>query len=100
MLTLAGAFPFRIMCFRIHPQEPAGGILSNGLDMSRWLHLLLNKGRTDEGAQIVNSTLIEDTMTSWMEVDPEFTKSPVSLWKPEFPVQQVFAGFVFGWFIT
>ena len=39
------------------PLEPAGTIMSNGVDMAKWMRFNLNNGTTEEGEPRINRDL-------------------------------------------
>ncbi|KAH3821847.1 hypothetical protein DPMN_123615 [Dreissena polymorpha] len=46
-------------CSSIHPLEPAGAILSNGVDMTKYIRFITNTGMTDTGEQLLDPELLK-----------------------------------------
>ena len=42
------------------PIEPAGTIMSNAVDMAKWMRFILNNGTTENGKPLINSSRLND----------------------------------------
>ena len=70
--------------------NPAGGIASNAVDMSKWLIAQLDSGRGNNGKSIFQPKAIKEL---WRMVTPTpITKTPIEIW----PSQTNFSGYALG----
>jgi hypothetical protein len=44
----------------IYPGEPAGAILSTGVDMAKYMRFNLNNGTTEDGITLLNPALLKE----------------------------------------
>ncbi|KAH3843702.1 uncharacterized protein LOC127877099 isoform X3 [Dreissena polymorpha] len=79
--------------YDLHPLEPAGAILSNGVDMAKYIRFIINMGKTDKGEQLLDPELLKRSLFAVIPVD-----GGTYLKRPEFPVSDVDLGYGQGWF--
>ena len=67
MLAEAPFWPHSLInCKKIYhthslsPIEPAGTIMSNAVDMAKWMRFILHNGTTDSGESLINSDRIDE----------------------------------------
>lgn len=84
--------------YNIKPQEPAGAIASSADDMSKWLLMLVNDGRTPGGATIVNETRMREMLTLHLGIASEVAPRNF-VRKPDFPVTFTTFGYGYAWLI-
>ncbi|XP_052278708.1 uncharacterized protein LOC127877099 isoform X2 [Dreissena polymorpha] len=82
--------------YTIHPLEPAGAILSNGVDMAKYIRFIINMGKTDKGEQLLDSALLTLSLISVIPRNDDVTKK-MSLTRPEFPVSDLHLGYGQAW---
>ncbi|KAH3819606.1 uncharacterized protein LOC127881285 [Dreissena polymorpha] len=80
--------------YDFHPMEPAGAILSNGVDMAKYIRFIINMGKTDKGEQLLDPELLKRSLFAVIPVDGEVNQN---LKRPEFPVSDIDLGYGQGW---
>ena len=84
-----------IICSQVSVAGPAGSIVSNARDMSKWLQFHLRKGQTPSGERLVSYDSLAETYKPQMA-----SPSPMNsrdLTKPDFPVSDVHMSYDMGW---
>lgn len=74
---------------------PAGSIVSNAQDMSKWIQFHLRRGQAPSGEQLINYDTLAETYKPQMA-----SPSPMNgrdLTKPLFPVSDVHMAYDIGW---
>ncbi|XP_046329452.2 putative beta-lactamase-like 1 [Haliotis rufescens] len=77
----------------VHPCGPAGSLYSTAADMAKWVQLLLNNGKSDQGDQVFDPRVIAETQEPGMA-------APVlqdNLKRPTFPVGDVQMYYDMAW---
>ena len=83
------------LCRQTNRVGPAGSIVSNAVDMSKWLQFHLNGGMTSSGVPLVSKEML-------METYRERMMSPSSRYEADtlrhtYPVSDVHIGYDMGW---
>lgn len=73
----------------------AGGIVSTGRDICKWIKFHLNQGRNDQGRQIIPVSYWTDMHSRHMIADR--SRRPSHVEKPVFPVTNTVSAFGLGW---
>jgi CubicO group peptidase (beta-lactamase class C family) len=73
--------------------NPAGGVVSNAVDMARWLITQLDSGRTPSGGRLFDPTV---TKALWSLVTPIGISTPPAFLKP---LRKNFFGYGLGFFL-
>ena len=82
-------------CSQVAVAGPAGSIVSNAHDMSKWLQFHLRKGQSASEEHLINYAALLETYKPQMA-----SPSPMNgrdLTKPEFPVSDVHMAYDMGW---
>ncbi len=74
---------------------PAGNILSNARDMSKWLQFHLRAGEGPSGEQIVPSDVLRDTYDETM-TSPQLLKT-WNLVLPKYPAADILVAYDLAW---
>ncbi|XP_046573503.1 uncharacterized protein LOC124281613 [Haliotis rubra] len=78
---------------RIHPLEPAGGIVATVDDMMKWLKFLTADGRTEEGRQLMSVPMMKSMFEVHMFVPGDDKRISV----PTFPATHLQRGYGLAW---
>ncbi|KAH3727933.1 hypothetical protein DPMN_053879 [Dreissena polymorpha] len=85
--------------YNITPGEPTGGIVSNGLDMIKWMRFNLQNGETDRRRQLLKPEMMEQAFKEQLKFSDAMVKD-YSFRTPIFPVDDVITGFGYAWYTS
>ena len=75
------------------PATPSGGIITNSVDMQKWLLFLTAKGLAEDGSRVMNESDIMRTMRE--QSLPYYVNVPED---PEQPLDYAPSGISLGWY--
>lgn len=84
--------------YRITPLEPAGGILSNAVDMAKWMRFNLYNGSTDDGQQLLKFNFLEEAFQDQNMLPYEGVLR--SMTTPAYPVNDTTKAYGYAWFTS
>ncbi|KAH3843705.1 hypothetical protein DPMN_117234, partial [Dreissena polymorpha] len=82
--------------YKISPLEASGAILSNGVDMAKYIRFNLNMGKTDNGTQLLDPKLL---MESYTDISEYTGQQYRAITRPTFPVSDIHLGYGQGWIV-
>ncbi|XP_070561633.1 uncharacterized protein [Ptychodera flava] len=75
-----------------HAQVAAGGIMSNAVDMAKYMNFILSGGKDESGEQVVDESYLRETLR------PQTAKhNPYIQSRPTFPVDESSYSYALGW---
>ncbi|KAL4229793.1 hypothetical protein ACF0H5_010184 [Mactra antiquata] len=84
--------------YSIYPLEPAGGIISNGKDMTKWMMFNLKSGKTEDGNQLLNKTVFNEAFKEQNYLP--YGGASQSIKSPNFPVNDSTNAYGYAWFTS
>ncbi|KAL4230949.1 hypothetical protein ACF0H5_011322 [Mactra antiquata] len=83
--------------YKIFPTEPAGAILSNGVDMAKYMRFNLNNGKTDDGVQLIDERMLPQAFITTTPTSSRSFLNSLFLTEPDFPVSDTPMGYGYAW---
>ncbi|XP_070561636.1 uncharacterized protein [Ptychodera flava] len=75
-----------------HVQAAGGGVISNAVDMAKYMNFILSGGKNESGEQVVEESYLQETLR------PQTAKQNPSIQaKPTFPVDETSFSYGLGW---
>lgn len=89
-----------LQIYEFNPTQPALGMLSTANDMAKWIKFQLQKGKTENGTQLIDEKLIGDMHWVTTPLDKPSTLMNRFLTRPQWPVEDTQLGYGYGWFVS
>lgn len=89
-----------LQIYEFNPIQPALGILSTANDMAKWIRFQLQKGKTENGTQLIDEKLIDDMHWVTTPLDKPSTLKNRFLTRPQWPVEDTQLGYGYSWFVS
>ncbi|KAH3843701.1 hypothetical protein DPMN_117230 [Dreissena polymorpha] len=79
--------------YTIRPMEPSGAILSNGVDMAKYIRFIINMGKTDKGEQLLDTELLKQAFIGIISDTSDNYRTNFFLTQPTFPAFEIPLGY-------